>query len=114
MRIEMSVMKNIFLVIVVSIVTLKIADISFGMIQPMESLSTSVNRATVRSIVLREFNPNQSAEVSPSNKLTTQADSLKQIPYPVKIDENGYHILILHTQISLHGYFQVSNPIFKI
>ena len=86
----MSVMKNIFLVIVVSIVTLKIADISFGMIQPMESLSTSVNRATVRSIVLREFNPNQSAEVSPSNKLTTQADSLKQIPYPVKIDENGF------------------------
>ena len=90
MRIEMSVMKNIFLVIVVSIVTLKIADISFGMIQPMESLSTSVNRATVRSIVLREFNPNQSAEVSPSNKLTTQADSLKQTPYPVKIDENGF------------------------
>ena len=90
MRIEMSVMKNIFLVIVVSIATLKIADISFGMIQPMESLSTSVNRATVRSIVLREFNPNQSAEVSPSNKLTTQADSLKQIPYPVKIDENGF------------------------
>ena len=90
MRIEMSVMKNIFLVIVVSIVTLKIADLSFGMIQPMESLSTSVNRATVRSIVLREFNPNQSAEVSPSNKLTTQADSLKQAPYPVKIDENGF------------------------
>ena len=90
MRIEMSVMKNIFLVIVVSIVTLKIADLSFGMIQPMESLSTSVNRATVRSIVLREFNPNQSAEVSPSNKLTTQADSLKQTPYPVKIDENGF------------------------
>mgnify|MGYP001229891435 FL=1 len=86
----MSVMKNIFLVIVVSIVTLKIADLSFGMIQPMESLSTSVNRATVRSIVLREFNPNQSAEVSPSNKLTTQADSLKQTPYPVKIDENGF------------------------
>lgn len=90
MRIEMSVMKNIFLVIVVSIVTLKIADLSFGLIQPMESLSTSVNRATVRSIVLREFNPNQSAEVSPSNKLTTQADSLKQTPYPVKIDENGF------------------------
>lgn len=90
MRIEMSVLKNIFLVIVVSIVTLKIADLSFGMIQPMESLSTSVNRATVRSIVLREFNPNQSAEVSPSNKLTTQADSLKQTPYPVKIDENGF------------------------
>ena len=86
----MSVLKNIFLVIVVSIVTLKIADLSFGMIQPMESLSTSVNRATVRSIVLREFNPNQSAEVSPSNKLTTQADSLKQTPYPVKIDENGF------------------------
>ena len=31
-----------------------------------------------------------------------------------EIDKNGYHILICHLQISLHGNFQLSSTIFQI
>ena len=31
-----------------------------------------------------------------------------------EIDENGYHILIPHPQISLHGNFQLPSTIFQI
>ena len=82
--------KNISLVLLVSIITLKVADFSFGLIQPRESLSSSVNRATTRSIVLREFNPNQNAMVTPSNRLVQQSDSLQQIPQKALIDKNGF------------------------
>ena len=82
--------KNISLVLLVSIITLKVADYSFGLIQPRESLSSSVNRATTRSIVLREFNPDQNAMVTPSNRLVQQSDSLQQIPQQALIDKNGF------------------------
>jgi len=97
----MTLVKNIFLVIIVSTATLKIADFSFGLFQQTEFLTTSVNRAADRSIVLREFNPNQSASVtrygvtgsipSADDKFMSRAESLEQgLLYNVKIDANGF------------------------
>jgi len=86
----MSLIKNIFLVIIVSIATLKITDLSFGLLQTDEFLVTSTAQATNRSIVLREFNPSQSATITPNDEHMSKTDSLEQAPYKVKIDDNGF------------------------
>lgn len=86
----MSWIKNFVLVVMVSSVTFKILDVAFGAVMPGEYLVTSLELAVNRSIILREFNPNQSASIAPSNFYMKNVDSLEQRNYPVTIDANGF------------------------
>lgn len=86
----MSWIKNFVLVVMVSSVTFKILDVAFGALMPGEYIVTSLERAVNRSIILREFNPNQSASIAPSNFYMKNVDSLEQRNYPVTIDANGF------------------------
>ena len=86
----MSWIKNFVLVVMVSSVTFKILDVAFGAVMPGEYIVTSLERAVNRSIILREFNPNQSASIAPSNFYMKNVDSLEQRNYPVTIDANGF------------------------
>ena len=74
----MSLIKNILLVVFFSCVTIKIADLAFGLLQPDGSMNTSISKATDRTIVLRELNRNQSATLFPSNQYMQDVDSLQQ------------------------------------
>ena len=85
----MSLIKQILIVILISVVTLKIADASFGFFQS-QSLSSSLAKGTDRSIVLREFNPNQHASIRPNNNYIKDVENLAQIDYEINIDENGF------------------------
>ena len=96
----MTLVKNILFVIIVSTASLKIADLSFGLFHQNEALTMSVNRATDRSIVLRELNPNQSASLtrygvtgsvpSAGDRFLSRAESLEQGRYNVITDANGF------------------------
>ena len=85
----MSLIKQILIVIFVSIVTLKIVDISFGFFQS-QSASSSLAKGTNRSIVLRELNPNQYASIRPNNNYMKDVESLEQIDYEINIDKDGF------------------------
>ena len=84
----MSLIRNLFIIIFVSIATLKVIDISFGLLQPHEN--TSLTKGTDRSIVLREINPNQYASIRPNNNYMKDVENLEQINYEINIDENGF------------------------
>ena len=85
----MSLIKKILIVILISVATIKIADVSFGFFQS-QSLSSSLTKGTDRSIVLREFNPNQHASIRPNNNYIKDVENLAQIYYEINIDKNGF------------------------
>ena len=85
----MSLIKQILIVIFVSIATLKIADVSFGFFQSQTS-SSSLAKGTDRSIVLRELNPNQYASIRPNNNYMKDVENLEQIDYEINIDKDGF------------------------
>tara|TARA_A100001011_G_scaffold294195_2_gene306246 strand:+ start:158 stop:1306 length:1149 start_codon:yes stop_codon:yes gene_type:complete len=85
----MSLIKQILIVIFVSIATLKIADVSFGFFQSQSS-SSSLAKGTDRSIVLRELNPNQYASIRPNNNYMKDVENLEQIDYEINIDKDGF------------------------
>jgi len=89
MRKNMSLIKQILIVIFVSIATLKIADVSFGFFQSQSS-SSSLAKGTDRSIVLRELNPNQYASIRPNNNYMKDVENLEQIDYEINIDKDGF------------------------
>ncbi len=86
----MSLIKNILLVVFFSCVTIKIADLAFGLLQPDGSMNTSISKATDRTIVLRELNRNQSATLFPSNQYMQDVDSLQQKGFEIITDSNGF------------------------
>ena len=61
----MSVIKNILLILVVSLVTIKFSDIFYGYIQSYDTVSKG-NSITTRSIVLREWGNPGTYLVSPT------------------------------------------------
>jgi len=85
----MSLIKKILIVILISVATIKIADVSFGFFQS-QSLSSSLTKGTDRSIVLREFNPNQHASIRPNNNYIKDVENLAQTYYEINIDKNGF------------------------
>lgn len=101
----MSLIKNIFLVTLVACITLKVIDFVFGSIQPDGSINTSINKATDRSIVLRELNRNQSATIYPSNQYMQEVDSLEKKGFDITIDSNGF---------IENGNFYENNPEIRI
>lgn len=90
MKTDMNLIKNIFFITLISVATMKIIDLTFGKIKPSETIATSLNRGTDRSITLREFNRNQSATIYPSNQYMLEVDSLEQKIYKLSVDSNGF------------------------
>ena len=86
----MSLIRNLFFVLLALTFFLKVADIVFSFFYVKDYLVTSVNRGTVRSIVLREFNPNQSAIVNSSIEHIKGAESSEMINFSINIDSNGF------------------------
>jgi hypothetical protein len=89
MRKNMSLIKQILIIIFVSLATLKIADVSFGFFQS-QSVIASLSKGTDRSIVLRELNPNQRASIRPNNNYMKDVENLSQIDYKINVDRNGF------------------------
>jgi len=85
----MTFLKNVFLVTIISIATLKIADFSFGLVQPVEFLLNG-DQTKNRSIVLKEFNPNQSVTVTPDEQFISNAELSEQTLDKLQIDSNGF------------------------
>ena len=85
----MTFLKNVFLVTIISIATLKIADFSFGLVQPVEFLLNG-DQTKNRSIVLKEFNPNQSVTITPDEQFMSNAELSEQTLDKLQIDSNGF------------------------
>lgn len=82
----MNWIKNILVVVVVSLFTIKACDFGFSFLylaKPTLAMST-------RSIILREFNPGQSISLTPSPAYLEGTDSLQSKEYLLRIDENGF------------------------
>jgi len=105
MKKDMSLIKKIILITVVSIGTLKISDLGFGFFQSNWALNSSLTKGTDRSIVLRELNPNQYASIRPNNNYMKDVENLLQINYEINVDEKGF----IET-----GNLQESDPDIKI
>jgi len=87
---SMSLIKNLLIVLLISVVTLKVVDIGFGLFLSNQVQNASLTKGTDRSIVLREINPNQSASIRPNNNYMKDVENLEQTNYEINIDENGF------------------------
>ena len=99
----MTLIRNLLIIIFVSMATLKAIDISFSFLQP--NANSSLTKGTDRSIVLREINPNQYASIRPNNNYMKDVENLEQINYEINIDENGF---------IANGNINTPNPDIKI
>ena len=86
----MSLIKNLLIVLLISVVTLKVVDIGFGLFLSSQVQNASLTKGTDRSIVLREINPNQFASIRPNNNYMKDVENLEQRNYEINIDENGF------------------------
>jgi len=86
----MNLIKNSFIILFFSLLTLKLSDIAFGYFQDAWLVNSSLSKGTARAINLREFNPDQHASVRPSNHYMQGVENLEQIEYAIDIDENGF------------------------
>ena len=75
------------IVSVVTIVTIKVVDFGFGIYRPFD---TDTLISGKRSILLRLYNPNQTALVIPSDSYMHNTDSLIQKKYHISIDADGF------------------------
>ena len=86
----MNLIKNIFIVFIVSIFTLKVCDITFGFLKDKFLDDSSLSKEGIRSIQLREHSPDQSVIVRPTDHYMNEVENLNQINYEVSIDSNGF------------------------
>jgi len=86
----MNLIKNIFIIFIVSIFTLKACDITFGFLKDKFLDDSSLSKEGIRSIQLREHSPDQSAIVRPTDHYMNEVENLNQINYEVSIDSNGF------------------------
>ena len=86
----MSWIKNLLIMLLISVVTLKVVDIGFGLFLSSQVQNASLTKGTDRSIVLREINPNQFASIRPNNNYMKDVENLEQRYYEINIDENGF------------------------
>ena len=87
MRSVMSWIKSSLIVLIVTLVTIKAVDYSFGSCRQGSSDRLTQGQ---RSILLREHNPNQSAVIIPSDGYMDNTDGLIQKEYRISIDANGF------------------------
>jgi len=85
----MSLIKNITVVFVSLIVSIKCGDLLIGALKPESSFGI-YNRGVERSINLREHNPNYQAMLTLTDSYMKNVDSLQRKQYLIKTDENGF------------------------
>jgi len=83
----MSWIRSATLVLVVSILTIKLMDLGLGILRDTSSDSLSTDQ---RGIRLREFNPNQTAVIVPTDADMLGKDGLIQKQYRISIDADGF------------------------
>ena len=82
----MNWIKNILVVVVVSLLTIKAVDFGFS----LKIGNTAWLKWSTRSIILREFDPGQRIYVAPSPLYLEGTDSLEAKEYLLRIDNNGF------------------------
>ena len=88
MNTNMSWIKDTVLVFIVTIISIKSADLLFGAFSTPPQ-SNYLERAE-RSIVLREFSPLQEIETTPTIQYMNQTDGLERKTFRVVTDEDGF------------------------
>lgn len=82
----MNWIKNILIVVVVSLLTIKACDFVFS----LKIDNTEWLKLSTRSIILREFDPGQRTYIAPSPLYLEGTDSLEAKEYLLRIDNNGF------------------------
>ena len=82
----MNWIKNILVVVIVSLLTIKAVDFGFS----LKIGNTAWLKMSTRSIILREFEPGQRIYVAPSPLYLEGTDSLEAKEYLLRIDNNGF------------------------
>lgn len=82
----MNWIKNILIVVVVSLLTIKAVDFGFS----LKIGNTAWLKPSTRSIILRELDPGQRIYIAPSPLYLEGTDSLEAKEYLLRIDENGF------------------------
>ena len=82
----MSWIKNILVVVVVSLLTIKAVDFGFS----LTIGNTAWLKSSTRSIILRELDPGQRTYIAPSPLYLEATDSLEVKEYLIRIDNNGF------------------------
>ena len=85
----MSWIKNILIFLVISLCTLKVADLTFYLTLPDKGNAGKLVPGK-RSIQLREHAPNQDVIVAPNDSYMEGVDGLIQKEYRISIDMNGF------------------------
>ena len=82
----MNWIKNILVVVVVSLLTIKAVDFGFS----LKTGNTAWLKPSTRSITLRELDPEQRIYIAPSPLYLEGTDSLEAKEYLLRIDNNGF------------------------
>jgi len=82
-------MKKTFIVVLVSLITIKVLDISFSLVNNIYKFDNTIDKSK-RFIVLREYEPGQSTLIEPTDNYLLYTDSLIKQNYNVTIDSNGF------------------------
>ena len=84
----MSWTKNLFIILIASLFTIKIVDYCFGLI--IKSPDLEKLHFGDRGIILREWAPGQSLLLTPNDNYMNYTDGLVQKPYDISIDNDGF------------------------
>ena len=85
----MNWIKNISVVLIVTVISIKCADLLLGYLAPDSAFGIS-ERGVERSLNLREINPNYNAVLWPPDEYNKTTDSLERKGYLVRTDEFGF------------------------
>ncbi len=85
----MSIIKNLLLVVIVSLITIKLSDITYGYFKSLEVASKG-NSITTRSIVLREWGKPGTYFVAPTKQYQAGSSGLELKEYIINIDNDGF------------------------
>lgn len=85
----MNLTKNLLLTVIVSLITIKLLDITYGYFKSLEAVSKG-NSITTRSIVLREWGNPGTYFVAPTKQYQAGSSGLELKEYKVNIDNDGF------------------------
>ena len=83
----MNWIKSFIVILLVSIASIKIIDLTFSFFY---NQTNAVLEKGLRSVPIREWNPNQKLDLKPSYKDLAFADGLEKKVFPFSIDEKGF------------------------
>ena len=81
--------KNISFVFIITVISIKCADLLLGYLAPDSTFGVN-DRGIERSINMREINPHFNAVLWPSEEYIKGTDSLERRGYTIRTDELGF------------------------